>query len=52
MRDLPRIRACLTNAAISIIRCQSGFRWVLVAKRHYTARPQAALDLVLVPPRR
>ena len=43
VRDLPRNLACLTNAAISIIRCQSGFRWVPEANRHYAARPQEAL---------
>ena len=52
VRDLPRNLACLTNAAISIIRCQSGFRWVPQANRHYAARPQEALDLLLAPPRR
>ena len=52
VRDLPRTLACLTNAAISIIRCQSGFRWVPQANRHYAARPQEALDLLLAPPRR
>ena len=51
VRDLPRNLACLTNAAISIIRCQSGFRWVPEANRHYAARPQEALDLLLAPPR-
>ena len=52
VRDLPRHLACLTNAALSIIRCQSGFRWVPQANRHDAARPQEALDLLLAPPRR
>ena len=51
VRDLPRNLACLTNAAISIIRCQPTFRWVPVANRHYAARAQEALDLLLAPPR-
>ena len=52
VRDLPRNLACLTNAAISIIRCQPEFRWVPEANRHYAGRPQEALDLPLAPPRR
>ena len=52
VRDLPRNLACLTNAAISIIRCQPEFRWVPEANRHYAGRPQEALDLLLAPPRR
>ena len=52
VRDLPRNLACLTNAAISIIRCQPEFRWVPEANRHYAGRPQEALDLLLTPPRR
>ncbi len=51
VRDLPRNLACLTNAAISIIRCQPEFRWVPEANRHYAGRPQEALDLLLAPPR-
>ncbi len=52
VRELPRNLACLTNAAISIIRCQTGFDYVPQANRHYAARPQEALDLLLTPPRR
>ncbi len=52
VRDLPRNLACLTNTAISIIRCQSGFRYVPEANRHFAARPQEALDLLLAPPPR
>ena len=51
VRDLPRNLACLTNAAISIIRCQPEFRWAPQANRHYAGRPQEALDLLLAPPR-
>ena len=47
VRDLPRNLACLTNAAISIIRCQPEFRWVPEANRHYAGRPQEALLLLL-----
>ena len=50
VRDLPRNLACLTNTAISIIRCQTGFRYVPVANRHFAARSQEALDLLLNPP--
>lgn len=51
MRDLPRNLAYL-NTAISIIRKQCAqFRYVPVANRHFAARAQEALDLVLVPPK-
>ena len=50
MRDLPRNLACLTSTAISIIRCQSRFRHVPEANRHFAARPQEALDLLLSAP--
>ena len=49
VRDLPRNLACLTNTAISIIRCQPEFRYVPEANRHSAARPQEALDLLLTP---
>ena len=52
VRDLPRNLACLTNAAISIIRCQTGFRYVPEANRHFAARQQEALDLLLTVPQR
>ncbi len=52
VRELPHNLACLTNAAISIIRCQTEFAYVPEANRHYGARPQEALDLLLTPPRR
>ncbi len=48
--DLPRNLACLTNTAISIIRGLPQFRYLPEANRHFAARPQAALDLLLKPP--
>ena len=45
VRDLPRNLACLTIAAISLIRCRTRFRYVPVANRHFAARQQEALDL-------
>ncbi len=50
VRDLPRNLACLTNIAISIIRGLPHFRYVPQANRHFAARPQEALDLLLKPP--
>ena len=50
VRDLPRNLACLTNIAISIIRGLPQFRYVPEANRHFAARPQGALDLLLKPP--
>ena len=50
VRDLPRNLACLTNTAISLIRCQTGFRYVPEANPHFAARSQEALDLLLNPP--
>ena len=47
---MPRNLACLTNAAISIVRCQDRFRYLPEANRHYAARPQDALDAILKPP--
>ena len=52
VRDLPRNLASLTNTAISIIRCQSRFQFLPEANRHFAARPQQALDLLLTPPGR
>ena len=52
VRDLPRNLACLTNAAISIVCCQSEFEYLPEANRHFAARPQEALDLLLHPPAR
>ena len=50
VRNMPRNLACLTNAAISIVRCQDRFRYLPEANRHYAARPQDALDAILKPP--
>ena len=50
VRDLPRNLACVTNAAISIIRALPQFRYVPEANRHFAARPQEALDLLLQAP--
>ena len=52
VRDLPRRLACLTNTAISLIRCQPEFRYVPEANRHFAARPQETLDLLLARPTR
>ena len=48
--NLPRNLACLTNAAISIVRYEGRFEYLPPANRHYAARPQEALDAVLAPP--
>ena len=45
----PRNLACLTNAAISIVRHERRFEDLHPANRHYAARPQEALDAVLDP---
>ena len=49
---LPRNLACLTNAAISIVRHEGRFKYLPPANRHYAARPGEALDAVLHPPPR
>ena len=46
----PRNLACLTNAAISIVRHAGRFAHLPPANRHYAARPQEALDAVPTPP--
>ena len=51
LRDLPRNLACLTNAAISIIRGLPQFQYLPEANSHFAARPQEALDCLLQPPR-
>ena len=48
--NLPRNLACLTNAAISIVRHEGRFEHLPPANRHYAARPQEALHAVLNPP--
>ena len=50
VRNLPRHLACLTNAAISIVRCRGEFKYLPEANRHYAARAQDALDAILNPP--
>ena len=50
--NLPRNLACLTNAAISIVRHEGRFEYLPPANRHYAARPQEALDAVMNPPSR
>ncbi len=47
---LPRNLACLTNAAIAIVRCGGRFTCMPEANRHDAARSQEALDLILNPP--
>lgn len=49
--DSPRNLACLTNTAISIIRCQPQFRYVPAANRQFANRTDEALALLLGPPR-
>ena len=50
VRHLPRNLACLTNAAIAIVRCKGRFRYLPEANRHYAARAQDALDTILNTP--
>ena len=47
VRHMPRNLACLSNAAILIVRLTGAFRYLPEANRHYAARPQDALDAVL-----
>ena len=42
--------ACLTNAAIAIVRCDGRFRYLPEANRHYAARAQEALDAIMTAP--
>ena len=44
---MPRNLACLTNAAISIVRLTGTFCHLPKANRYYAARPQDALDEIL-----
>ena len=46
---LPRNLACLSNAAISIVRLRGRFRYQPQAQRHYAARQGEALREVLTP---
>ena len=50
VRHLPRNLACLTNAAIAIVRCNGRFRYLPEANRHNPARAQEALDTILNTP--
>ena len=50
VRHMPRNLACLTNAAIAIVRCGGRFRFMPEANRHYAARAQEALDAILIAP--
>ena len=50
VRHLPRNLACLSNAAIAIVRCKGRFRYLPEANRHYAARAQDALDAILNTP--
>ena len=50
VRHLPRNLACLTNAAIAIVRCDGRFRFLPEANRHYAARAQEALDAIMIAP--
>ena len=52
VRHLPRNLACLTNAAISIIRLRSEFKYLPEANRHCAAKTQDALDAGLNASRR
>ncbi len=52
VRHLPRNLACLSNAAISIIRLRGEFKYLPEANRHYAAKTQDALDAVLNASRR
>ena len=47
VRHLPHNLACLTNAAIAIVRCKGRFRYLPEANRHYAARAQDALDTIM-----
>ena len=46
---LPRNLAAMTNAAISIVRCQGRFSYLPQAHRYYAGQPHAALEAVLNP---
>ena len=50
VRHLPRNLACLTNAAIAIVRCKGCFRYLPEANRYYAARAHDALDTILNTP--
>ncbi|MCY4405630.1 MAG: ISAs1 family transposase [Rhodospirillaceae bacterium] len=50
VRHLPRNLACLSNAAIAIVRCDGRFRYIPEANRHHAARAQEALDAIMIAP--
>lgn len=50
VRGLPQNLAGLTNAAVSLIRCRTRFPYLPVANRHFAARTDEALELILTPP--
>ena len=50
VRHMPRNLACLTNAAIAIVRSDGRFRYLPEANRHYAARAQDALAVILSTP--
>ena len=46
---LPRNLACLSNAAISIVRTENRFEHLPPSTRHYAAHPEEALNAILKP---
>ena len=46
---LPRNLAAMSNAAISIVRCQGRFSYLPQAHRYYAGQTHAALEAVLNP---
>lgn len=50
VRHMSHDLACLTNAGITIVRCQGRFRYLPETGRHHVACPQDTLDAVLYPP--
>ena len=47
VRHMPRNLACLTNAAIAIVRSDGRFRYLPEANRHYAARAQDAPTVIM-----
>ncbi len=52
VRHTPRNLACLSNAAISIVRFEGRFQYMPPANRYYAARAQDAIDAILKPLKR
>ncbi len=46
---LPENLSCLSNVAIAIVRCEGRFNYLPEANRHYAARPQEAIELIMKP---